>query len=46
MGKPELSGAIKNPLGKGIIGRDHNNLQEVPSVRFDDPEGEQMAKLT
>jgi S-DNA-T family DNA segregation ATPase FtsK/SpoIIIE len=40
--KRVLSGEIKNPLGKAIIGRDHNNLQEVLSVRFDDPEGEQQ----
>jgi S-DNA-T family DNA segregation ATPase FtsK/SpoIIIE len=40
--KRVLSGEIKNPLGKAIIGRDHNNLQEVLSVRFDDPEGEQI----
>jgi S-DNA-T family DNA segregation ATPase FtsK/SpoIIIE len=40
--KRVLSGEIKNPLGKAIIGRDHNNLQEVLSVRFDDPEGEQL----
>jgi S-DNA-T family DNA segregation ATPase FtsK/SpoIIIE len=40
--KRVLSGAIKNPLGKAIVGRDHNNLQEVLSVRFDDPEGEQI----
>ena len=40
--KRVLSGEIKNPLGKAIVGRDHNNLQEVLSVRFDDPEGEQI----
>ncbi|MBX3225011.1 MAG: DNA translocase FtsK 4TM domain-containing protein [Labilithrix sp.] len=40
--KRVLAGEIKNPLGKAIIGRDHNNLQEVLSVRFDDPEGEQL----
>jgi S-DNA-T family DNA segregation ATPase FtsK/SpoIIIE len=40
--KRVLSGEIKNPLGKAIVGRDHNNLQEVLSVRFDDPEGEQQ----
>lgn len=40
--KRVLNGEIKNPLGKAIIGRDHNNLQEVLSVRFDDPEGEQQ----
>ncbi len=40
--KRVLSGEIKNPLGKAIVGRDHNNLQEVLSVRFDDPEGEQL----
>lgn len=37
-----IAGEVKNPLGKAIIGRDHNNLQEVLSVRFDDPEGEQL----
>jgi DNA segregation ATPase FtsK/SpoIIIE, S-DNA-T family len=40
--KRVLSGETKNPLGKAIVGRDHNNLQEVLSVRFDDPEGEQL----
>ena len=40
--KRVLSGEIKNPLGKAIVGRDHNNLQEVLSVRFDDEEGEQI----
>ncbi|MBX3213278.1 MAG: DNA translocase FtsK 4TM domain-containing protein [Labilithrix sp.] len=40
--KRVLAGEIKNPLGKAIVGRDHNNLQEVLSVRFDDPEGEQL----
>ncbi len=40
--KRVIAGEIKNPLGKAIIGRDHNNLQEVLSVRFDDPEGEQL----
>jgi DNA segregation ATPase FtsK/SpoIIIE, S-DNA-T family len=40
--KRVIAGEIKNPLGKAIIGRDHNNLQEVLSVRFDDPEGEQI----
>ena len=40
--KRVLSGEIKNPLGKAIVGRDHNNLQEVLSVRFDDPEAEQI----
>jgi len=40
--KRVIAGEIKNPLGKAIVGRDHNNLQEVLSVRFDDPEGEQL----
>ena len=40
--KRVLAGEVKNPLGKAIIGRDHNNLQEVLSVRFDDPEGVQQ----
>jgi len=40
--KRVLAGEIRNPLGKAIVGRDHNNLQEVLSVRFDDPEGEQL----
>jgi S-DNA-T family DNA segregation ATPase FtsK/SpoIIIE len=44
--KRVLAGEIKNPLGKAIIGRDHNNLQEVLSVRFDDPEGEQLMPET
>jgi len=39
--KRVLSSENKNPLGKAIVGRDHNNLKEVLSVRFDDPEGEQ-----
>ncbi len=43
--KRVLAGEIKNPLGKAIIGRDHNNLQEVLSVRFDDPEGEQLVPM-
>ena len=40
--KRVIAGEIKNPLGKAIIGRDHNKLQEVLSVSFDDPEGEQL----
>lgn len=44
--KRVIAGEVKNPLGKAIIGRDHNNLQEVLSVRFDDPEGEQLMPET
>jgi S-DNA-T family DNA segregation ATPase FtsK/SpoIIIE len=40
--KRVVAGEVKNPLGKAIIGRDHNGLQEVLSVRPDDPEGEQQ----
>ncbi|MDB4944772.1 MAG: Cell division protein FtsK [Labilithrix sp.] len=40
--KRVIAGEVKNPLGKAIVGRDHNNLQEVLSVRFDDPEGVQQ----
>ncbi len=40
--KRVITGEIKNPLGKAIVGRDHNNLPETLSVRFDDPEGEQL----
>jgi S-DNA-T family DNA segregation ATPase FtsK/SpoIIIE len=36
------SGEIKNPLGKAIVGKDLNGIQEVLRVRDDDPEGEQM----
>ena len=40
--KRVIAGEIKNPLGKVVAGRDHNNLPEQLSVRFDDPDGEQL----
>jgi DNA segregation ATPase FtsK/SpoIIIE, S-DNA-T family len=36
------AGEIKNPLGKAIVGKDLNGIQEVLRVRDDDPEGEQQ----
>lgn len=36
------AGEIKNPLGKAIVGKDLNGIQEVLRVRDDDPDGEQM----
>lgn len=44
--KRVIAGEIKNPFGKAIVGRDHNNLQEVLTVRPDDPEGEQIMPET
>ncbi len=40
--KRVLSGETKNPLGRAVTGRDHNNLPETLSVGFDDPDGEQL----
>jgi S-DNA-T family DNA segregation ATPase FtsK/SpoIIIE len=39
-------GEIKNPLGKAIVGKDLNGIQEVLKVRDDDPEGEQQMPET
>ncbi len=36
------AGEARNPLGKAIVGRDLNGIQEVLRVRDDDPEGEQQ----
>ena len=36
------AGEIKNPLGKAIVGKDLNGIQEVLRVRDDDPDGEQV----
>ncbi len=40
------AGEIKNPLGKAIVGKDMNGIQEVLRVRDDDPEGEQQMPET
>src|SRR4029079_7584990 len=40
------AGEIKNPLGKAIVGKDLNGIQEVLKVRDDDPEGEQQMPET
>ncbi len=34
------AGEIKSPLGKAIVGKDQNGLQEVLRVRDEDPEGQ------
>jgi S-DNA-T family DNA segregation ATPase FtsK/SpoIIIE len=34
-------GEARNPLAKTVIAKDHNGLQEVLTVRDDDPDGEQ-----
>lgn len=36
------AGEIKNPLGKAIVGKDLNGIQEVLRVRDDAPDGEQL----
>ncbi len=36
------AGEIKNPLGKAIVGKDLNGIQEVLKVRDDDPEGKDL----
>ncbi|HEY8077321.1 MAG TPA: DNA translocase FtsK, partial [Labilithrix sp.] len=40
------AGEIKNPLGKAIVGKDLNGIQEVLRVRDDDPEGVQQLPET
>jgi S-DNA-T family DNA segregation ATPase FtsK/SpoIIIE len=44
--KRVLRGEAKNPLGKAIVGKDLNGIQEVLRVRDDDPEGEQQMPET
>jgi len=44
--KRVLAGEVKNPLGKAIVGKDLNGIQEVLRVRDDDPEGEQQLPET
>jgi S-DNA-T family DNA segregation ATPase FtsK/SpoIIIE len=44
--KRVLAGEIKNPLGKAIVGKDLNGIQEVLRVREDDPDGEQVMPET
>ena len=36
------AGEIKNPLGKAIVGKDLNGIQEVLRVRDDDPDGQEV----
>lgn len=36
------AGEIRNPLGKVIVGKDLNGIQDVLSVRDDAPDGEQL----
>jgi DNA segregation ATPase FtsK/SpoIIIE, S-DNA-T family len=40
--KRVLAGEVKNPLGKAIVGKDLNGIQEVLRVRDDAEDGEQM----
>ncbi len=40
--KKVLAGEIRNPLGKAIVGKDFNGIQEVLRVRDDAEDGEQM----
>lgn len=36
------AGEVKNPLGKAIVGKDLNGMQEVLRVRDDDPDGQEV----
>jgi DNA segregation ATPase FtsK/SpoIIIE, S-DNA-T family len=40
--KRVIAGEVKNPLGKAIVGKDLNGIQEVLRVRDDAEDGEQM----
>jgi S-DNA-T family DNA segregation ATPase FtsK/SpoIIIE len=40
------AGEIKNPLGKAIVGKDLNGIQEVLRVRDDDPDGQEVLPET
>ena len=44
--KRVIAGEIKNPLGKAIVGKDLNGIQEVLRVRDDDPDGVQQLPET
>ena len=44
--KRVLAGEAKSPLGKAIVGKDLNGIQEVLRVRDDDPDGEQLLPET
>jgi S-DNA-T family DNA segregation ATPase FtsK/SpoIIIE len=44
--KRVVKGEVKNPLGKAIVGKDLNGIQEVLRVRDDDPDGEQQMPET
>lgn len=40
------AGEVKNPLGKAIVGKDLNGIQEVLRVRDDDPDGQEVMPET
>jgi S-DNA-T family DNA segregation ATPase FtsK/SpoIIIE len=40
------AGEVKNPLGKAIVGKDLNGMQEVLRVRDDDPDGQEVLPET